>query len=310
MPFVIDSLRGPNGYDTSELTQLEINGSSSSSSKFYQLYLSEIVSIISLCHFIFMISFLIKITLFSVDYYHNKNANKSITTTLNKYNNFWKFFFIDFAACVVPILIFLNFFTQHLMMSYLIVFLVALIFICYLNINKKIIVDNINDNTIKDITFSHINNRIIKSSVYMVRSTLYILTSIAILGVDFNIFPRYLAKKKNFGISYMDVGVGYFIFCHSLRIIRNSNENYNQMRSNESLLIGFKHFPKKFLKEIYKNRLIFILGVSRLVITKLLHYKISTAEYGVHWNFFFTIYFVKVGTKLKKELQLKDNSNN
>jgi hypothetical protein len=48
---------------------------------------------------------------------------------------------------------------------------------------------------------------------------------------------------------------------------------------------------------IQKSSILFGLGLFRLFLLKTTNYKYSIPEYGVHWNFFFTIFFVKVRRK-------------
>jgi phosphatidylinositol glycan class W len=43
-----------------------------------------------------------------------------------------------------------------------------------------------------------------------------------------------------------------------------------------------------------KSSIMFALGFMRLVLVTLTNYRFSYSEYGLHWNFFFTIFFVKL----------------
>ncbi|RZB39169.1 GWT1 domain containing protein [Asbolus verrucosus] len=48
------------------------------------------------------------------------------------------------------------------------------------------------------------------------RSTINIISVVAILAVDFLVFPRKFAKTETFGYSLMDVGVGLFIYSNGI----------------------------------------------------------------------------------------------
>jgi len=55
-----------------------------------------------------------------------------------------------------------------------------------------------------------------------------------------------------------------------------------------------KNFPKKFSETIKKSSILFIIGLFRLILVKGTNYNYSYSEYGLHWNFFFTIFFVRI----------------
>lgn len=53
-----------------------------------------------------------------------------------------------------------------------------------------------------------------------------------------------------------------------------------------------------FLKSLYSVRPLVFLGIGRLIIIKSIGYQEHLTEYGVHWNFFFTLIVVKLITSL------------
>ena len=104
------------------------------------------------------------------------------------------------------------------------------------------------------------------------RAGMNLATAICILAVDFQIFPRRFAKTETYGFSIMDVGVGTFVIAHGLA--------GSSITSVEKALS--KTFP------------ILLLGFLRLIVVKASNYHEHVTEYGVHWNFFFTLAFVKI----------------
>nr|XP_048302682.1 phosphatidylinositol-glycan biosynthesis class W protein [Myodes glareolus]XP_048302683.1 phosphatidylinositol-glycan biosynthesis class W protein [Myodes glareolus]XP_048302684.1 phosphatidylinositol-glycan biosynthesis class W protein [Myodes glareolus] len=113
-----------------------------------------------------------------------------------------------------------------------------------------------------------------------------VFTAIAILAVDFPLFPRRFAKTELYGTGAMDYGVGGFIFgaamvCPEVRGKHVEGSRFNYLR-----------------KSLYSVWPLVVLGMGRLVIIKSIGYQEHLTEYGVHWNFFFTIIVVKLVTSL------------
>lgn len=113
-----------------------------------------------------------------------------------------------------------------------------------------------------------------------------VFTVIAILAVDFNIFPRRFAKTETYGISLMDVGVGCFILCHGV-VGPETRQSHPPQFNIKPYIYSVVHCIKTLSPCL-------VLGVVRLLTVKATDYQQHVTEYGVHWNFFFTIAAVKV----------------
>ncbi|NXN97929.1 PIGW protein, partial [Rhinopomastus cyanomelas] len=114
-----------------------------------------------------------------------------------------------------------------------------------------------------------------------------VLTAISILAVDFPQYPRRYAKAETYGTGVMDFGVGAFIFGNAL-VCPEVRQKCYETRSKFSSLTRqlFSIWPLMFL------------GVGRLLSVKSMDYQEHTSEYGVHWNFFFTLAFVRLAASL------------
>ncbi|GAB2209413.1 hypothetical protein Droror1_Dr00026627 [Drosera rotundifolia] len=124
-------------------------------------------------------------------------------------------------------------------------------------------------------------NNSLKSNVSSYRVAMMIVTCLCILAVDFRIFPRAFAKTETYGTSLMDLGVGSFVLTNGLvsREARNiSSKNWRTMLQST--------FP------------LLLLGFGRLFSTKGVDYQVHVGEYGVHWNFFFTLAVVSILTSV------------
>ena len=155
-----------------------------------------------------------------------------------------------------------------------------------------------------------------------------LVTCLAILAVDFRIFPRRFAKTETFGISLMDIGVGTFIVSSAVtsryargqyppRLTKgsdidnndnngngkneNENENENENNNNEKKSknnFSFSEFYRIIQLFFYlqtqnwKHYLVLVLGLGRMIALKVFNYHENVSEYGVHWNFFVTLFSI------------------
>lgn len=110
------------------------------------------------------------------------------------------------------------------------------------------------------------------------RSSVYLLTTIAILAVDFPIFPRKYCKTETCGYGWMDLGAASFV------IIAGWSSSLSTTCASNHLILR---------KAIKKCAPLFLLGMIRLATNKGLEYQEHVSEYGVHWNFFFTLCFME-----------------
>lgn len=113
-------------------------------------------------------------------------------------------------------------------------------------------------------------------------SSLLLATMVAILAVDFRVFPRRLGKTELYGWSLMDVGVGGFIAI-------NAALSPEARHALEGFSAG-----RRMWKSFKSSLPLLVLGFIRLGLVKASNYQEHETEYGRHWNFFFTIAFTKV----------------
>ena len=130
-------------------------------------------------------------------------------------------------------------------------------------------------------------NSIMKDTMTVYRSSMQYMTFVAILAVDFHVFPRRFAKTEVAGYGLMDLGAGSFVVAAGLVSPRSrypKGQHKQQQQQQQR-----RRFGKK---EILRILPLYVIGLIRLATNKGLEYQEHVSEYGVHWNFFFTLAFV------------------
>ncbi|CAO3646390.1 unnamed protein product [Cunninghamella blakesleeana] len=132
-----------------------------------------------------------------------------------------------------------------------------------------------------------------KTYLTVYRGATMLLTCIAILAVDFPVFPRRFAKVETFGTSLMDIGVGSFVFSSGIIASKSVSNSLQQL-----------NMKSRFWQAVKSSIPLLFLGLSRLVLTRGVDYQVHSSEYGLHWNFFITLGLlpplVTLATWLKK----------
>ncbi len=112
-------------------------------------------------------------------------------------------------------------------------------------------------------------------AITRVRGSLLLLTAISILAVDFNVFPREFAKTETFGVSIMDIGVGGFMFINAL--------------TSNLARISPLSVKASLRRTIFSLFPLLCIGFIRMIAHIGVNYQHHVSEYGVHWNYFFTL---------------------
>jgi phosphatidylinositol glycan class W len=112
------------------------------------------------------------------------------------------------------------------------------------------------------------------------RGTMMLATCIAILAVDFDSFPRRLAKTETYGVSLMDAGVGSVLLTQAM---------VSPLARNPSCSTG-----KRLFSAILSSIPLLLIGGVRIIGTRAADYHEHASEYGVHWNFFFTLAVISI----------------
>jgi phosphatidylinositol glycan class W len=135
----------------------------------------------------------------------------------------------------------------------------------------------------------------VKPFITTYRGAMMIVTCISILAVDFPVFPRRFAKVENWGVSLMDLGVGSFVFGAGMISAR-------QQLKDEEEGVPKTNFMNRINAALKHSLPLLGLGFLRLWTVKGIKYQEHVTEYGVHWNFFFTLALLPIFVALLQPL--------
>ncbi len=134
-----------------------------------------------------------------------------------------------------------------------------------------------------------------KGFVTAYRGAMMIITCLAILAVDFRIFPRRFASVESWGTSLMDLGVGSFVF--SMGVVSARPVLVNKAKGVETTILS------SFSKSFTSSLTLVAHGIARVILSDLFNYKQEVTQYGVHWNIFFTLALIGPLTSLLVGIQ-------
>ncbi|XP_020731555.1 phosphatidylinositol-glycan biosynthesis class W protein [Odocoileus virginianus] len=194
-------------------------------------------------------------------------------------------FLVDFAFLIVPLVTTLTIFSSFVLLQYPVAIILGAGLLygiycrrtCYVRMPFHKICE-------KFLKVSLESEHIPAISCFRVVNSAF--TAVAILAVDFPLFPRRYAKTELYGTGAMDYGVGGFIFGSAMV----SPEVRRKYTKGSRLCY--------LTKSLYSVWPLVFLGMGRLVAIKSIDYQEHLTEYGVHWNFFFTLIVVKLITSL------------
>lgn len=194
-------------------------------------------------------------------------------------------FFLDFVVLIVPLVITLTILSSFILLESLTV-IACVVWLLYQIYQRrtcyaKVPIQKVFANFLKLSLESEYN-----PAITNYRVIISVFTAIAILAVDFPLFPRRFAKTELYGTGAMDFGVGGFIFGAAMVCPEGRRKYIEGSRFNYLRRSLYSVWPLVFL------------GMGRLVVIKSIGYQEHLTEYGVHWNFFFTIIVVRLITSL------------
>lgn len=122
------------------------------------------------------------------------------------------------------------------------------------------------------------------------RAVVMVTVCIVILAVDFpSVFTRSHVKTQEYGFSIMDLGTGSIVsMTASCGSIRQALRPAGVHKQRSELL----------LQRLCSVWPLLVVGTGRMLLMRAVDYHVPNSEYGVHWNFFFTLGVISVCSSL------------
>ncbi|XP_060674232.1 uncharacterized protein At4g17910 isoform X2 [Ziziphus jujuba] len=202
----------------------------------------------------------------TIDIKRKKNDDAKDCST--SWSDYMATLFMDFILIVLPILVF---FTVLAEWTYILVILLTLLLILCAVAKRLSSYSPPREGGLLSL----------RENISSYRVATMMITCLCILAVDFRIFPRRYAKTETYGTSWMDLGVGSFVVANAL--VSRQARNISSM---------------KWKSAIQSTAPLIILGFVRLLTTAGVDYQVHVGEYGMHWNFFFTLAAISALTSI------------
>ena len=186
-------------------------------------------------------------------------------------------FVVDYCSLVIPVFLAFTVLADHIN---------SLIITCFCLSMGMLLLQSVKSNKVQSQHFQTLLSADMSKKrpfIGIFRAYVLITTAIAILAVDFVIFPRRFAKAETYGSGLMDMGVGAFIISNAI-VAPEARGIYSS--DNGFISVVFRSLKSSLP--------LLVLGVMRFLSVKGTDYQEHASEYGTHWNFFFTLFVVRV----------------
>lgn len=116
------------------------------------------------------------------------------------------------------------------------------------------------------------------------------MTFVAILAVDFHVFPRRFAKTETTGVGLMDLGAASFVVSAAIVSQYARRKRRPQCNTNDVKKKG----KDSIFAILMRSSPLILIGFIKYIAETRINYQEHVSEYGVHWNFFLTLSIVGI----------------